>query len=207
MQGSRAKSQPQTPETGGPVDRLPPPEETCGACWLREPNAKDVKDISAWLSDPQVNRWFDFGQGRQTLPELAVRLMMQGGRHRLRAFGPAGCDAASGLAAVSDVSHAFGIGSFWVLRDSRRPACRDMTFFACRRLLQEAFTDDGLHCVTAWAVDCNVRSQRLLGRIGFRLIGLQRDCHVMMGARLGRVLYDLLPEDLASACSCRAGAP
>ncbi|MFL6643392.1 N-acetyltransferase [Paraburkholderia fungorum] len=169
-----------------------------GSCWLREPDSDDVNDIAAWLADQHINQWFDFGQGRQTLSVPAVRFMIQGGRHRIRMFGPAGHEAASGLVAASDLAHAFGTGSFWVLRDSRRPACRDMTFTASTRLLREAFEADRLHCITAWAVECNVRSRHLLERIGFRLVGLQRDCHVMHGSRYGRVHYDLLPADLAA---------
>ncbi|WP_421073654.1 GNAT family N-acetyltransferase [Paraburkholderia sp. A2WS-5] len=166
------------------------------ACWLREPDANDIDDIVAWLAEPDINQWFDFGEGRQTLSLLAIRLMMQSGRHRLRMFGLAGHDVASGLVAVSDLSHAFGNGSFWVLRDARRPVFSDMTLLASRQILRNAFEADRLSCVTAWAVDCNVRSHRLLQRIGFRTIGLQRNCHVMHGSRYGRVLYDLLPEDI-----------
>lgn len=169
-----------------------------GSYWLREPDCNDVNDIAAWLAEPDIGRWFDFGQGRQTLPVLAVQFMMQSGRHRLRVFGPTGHRVASGLVAVSDLTHAFGTGSFWVLRDGRRPACRDMTLLASTEILREAFETSRLHCITAWAVDCNVRSRRLLERIGFRLIGLQRDCHVMHGSQFGRVLYDLLPADLAT---------
>lgn len=175
-----------------------------GSCWLREPNCHDVNDIAAWLGDPDINRWFDFGQGRQTLPVLAVQLMMQSGRHRLRVFGPTGHKLASGLVAVTDLTHAFGTGSFWVLRDSRRPACREMTLLASTAILRDAFETGRLHCITAWAVDRNVRSRRLLERIGFRLIGLQRDCHIMRGSRFGRVLYDLLPEDLVDAIDFQA---
>lgn len=177
------------------------------SCWLREPDGNDVNDIAAWFADPDINRWFDFGQGRQTLPVLAVQLMMHSGRHRLRVFGPTGHRLASGLVAVSDLKHGFGTGSFWVLRDSRRPACKDMTFIASATLLREAFETDRLPCITAWAVDCNIRSRRLLERIGFRLIGLQRDCHVMQGTRFGRVLYDLLPGDLSSSLRSTAGGP
>jgi RimJ/RimL family protein N-acetyltransferase len=46
-----------------------------------------------------------------------------------------------------------------------------------------------------------VRSQRLLERIGFRRIGLQRACHLMGGEFFGRILYDLTPEDLAGKVS------
>ncbi|MDN8068937.1 MULTISPECIES: GNAT family N-acetyltransferase [Burkholderia cepacia complex] len=181
--------------------------EATVSCWLREPDGNDVNDIAAWLADPGINQWFDFGQGRQTLPVLAVQLMMQGDRHRLRVFGATGNPLASGLVAVSDLTHAFGTGSFWVLRDSRRPACRDMTLLASTAILREAFDTGGMHCVTAWAVECNVRSRRLLERIGFRLIGMQRDCHVMQGSRFGRVLYDLLPGDLSNGFHSTAGGP
>ncbi|AJW99043.1 GNAT family protein [Burkholderia gladioli pv. gladioli] len=176
-----------------------------GSCWLREPGSNDVNDIAAWLTEPDINQWFDFGQGRQTLPVLAVQLMVQSARHRLRVFGPAGHEAPSGVVAVSDLTHAFGTGSFWVLRDSRRPTCPDMTFVASVRLLHEVLETDRLHCITAWAADCNARSRRLLERIGFHLIGLQRDCHVMRGWRFGRVLYDLLPGDLANDCGSAEG--
>jgi RimJ/RimL family protein N-acetyltransferase len=191
---SQGQAQAPTQQT----DRRRQTSETSGSCWLREPDSNDVNDIATWLTEPDINQWFDFGQGRQTLPVLALQLMMQSGRHRLRMFGPAGHEVASGLVAISDLAHAFGAASFWVLRDSRRPACSDMTFAASTMLVREAFATDRLHCITAWAVDCNVRSRRLLERIGFRPVGLQRDCHVMRGSRFGRVLYDLLPADLAN---------
>ncbi|SEA60693.1 GNAT family N-acetyltransferase [Paraburkholderia sartisoli] len=191
-------SQDQTPEPAHQTDRSIEANGETSSCWLREPGSRDVIDIAAWLAEPAINQWFDFGQGRQALPALAVQLMLQSARHRLRVFGPTGHDAASGLVAVSDLTHAFGTGSFWVLRDSRRPACTDMTFLASRQVLRDAFESDRLHCITAWAVDGNARSRRLLERIGFRPVGLQRDCHVMLGSRCDRVLYDLLPDDLAS---------
>jgi hypothetical protein len=175
-----------------------PASEVPGGWWLREPDRDDVDDIAAWLAEPAINQWFDFGQGRQTLPALAVQLMLQRGRHRLRVFGPAGHHAASGIVAVTDMSHAFGTGSFWVLRDSHRPTCSDMTLLASRQVLADASRFERLRCITAWAVDCNVRSRHLLERLGFRPVGTQRDCHVMHGSRFARVLYDLLPGELAS---------
>lgn len=173
-----------------------PCEPARTGCWLREPEDDDVQDIVAWLARPGIHSWFDFGEGRQTLPALALQAMLQGRRHRIRVFGPDGHRAASGLVAVSDVTHRFSTGSFWVLRDSLRPACRDMTYQASTRILQQAFACDRLASITAWAVLCNLRSRRLLKRIGFRAIGMQRDCHVIQGTRTGRMLYDLLPHEL-----------
>ncbi|WP_199542496.1 GNAT family N-acetyltransferase [Paraburkholderia kururiensis] len=167
--------------------------------WLREPGPDDVNDIVTWLTRPVANQWFDFGLGRQDLPSLAVHAMLQSGRHRMRVFGPAGYRAPSGLVAVSDVTHRFATGSFWVLRDRSRPTCANMTRNAARHLLQQTFDHDGMRCITAWAVECNVPSHRLLAHLGFRLIGLQRDCHLIEGTRVGRLLYDLLPGELTMA--------
>ena len=88
------------------------------------------------------------------------------------------------------------VSAFWVLRDPTRAACANMTLVASRQVLREGFERDQLHCIGAWAAQSNIRSQRLLARLGFRLIGLQRDCHVVDGQRMGR-LFDLLPHDLS----------
>jgi RimJ/RimL family protein N-acetyltransferase len=156
-----------------------------------------MRDIADWLVRPAIAQWFDFGLGRQSLSLLAVQAMAQSDRHRLRVFGVRGTDRPSGLVAISDVTHRFGLGSFWVLRDSTRAACANMTLAASRQVLREGFECDQLHCIGAWAAQRNIRSQCLLARLGFRLIGLQRDCHVIDGQRMGRLLYDLLPQDLS----------
>ncbi|QTO23289.1 GNAT family N-acetyltransferase [Burkholderia seminalis] len=187
-----------------PTDGTPQPSmdnaashATSSTFWLHEPGLNDIDDIAAWLAQPTISRWFDFGLGRQTLPALAVQAMVHSRQHRIRVFGSVGNTVPSGIVAVSDVTHRFATGSFWILRDRLRPTCVDMAFNAATYLLHEAFVRDRLRCITAWAVDCNVPSQRLLARLGFRLIGQQRECHLVDGMRVGRLLYDLLPDDLA----------
>lgn len=191
-----------------PTDGTPQPSmdnaashATFSTFWLREPGLNDIDDIVAWLAQPTISRWFDFGLGRQTLPALAVQAMVHSRQHRIRVFGSVGYTVPSGIVAVSDVTHRFATGSFWILRDRLRPTCVNMAFNAATYLLHEAFVLDRLRCITAWAVDCNVPSQRLLARLGFRLIGQQRDCHLVDAMRVGRLLYDLLPDDLALPCA------
>lgn len=191
-----------------PTDGTPQPSmdnaashATSSTFWLREPGLNDIDDIVAWLAQPTISRWFDFGLGRQTLPALAMQAMVHSRQHRIRVFGSVGYTVPSGIVAVSDVTHRFATGSFWILRDRLRPTCVNMAFNAATYLLHEAFVRDRLRCITAWAVDCNVPSQRLLVRLGFRLIGQQRDCHLVDGMRVGRLLYDLLPNDLALPCA------
>ncbi len=191
-----------------PTDGTPQPSmdnaashATSSTFWLREPGLNDIDDIVAWLAQPTISRWFDFGLGRQTLPALAMQAMVHSRQHRIRVFGSVGYTVPSGIVAVSDVTHRFATGSFWILRDRLRPTCVNLAFNAATYLLHEAFVRDRLRCITAWAVDCNVPSQRLLVRLGFRLIGQQRDCHLVDGMRVGRLLYDLLPNDLALPCA------
>ncbi|RQT62246.1 N-acetyltransferase [Burkholderia cepacia] len=191
-----------------PTDGTPQPSmdnaashATSSTFWLREPGLNDIDDIVAWLAQPTISRWFDFGLGRQTLPALAMQAMVHSRQHRIRVFGSVGYTVPSGIVAVSDVTHRFATGSFWILRDRLRPTCVNLAFNAATYLLHEAFVRDRLRCITAWAVDCNVPSQRLLVRLGFRLIGQQRDCHLVDGMCVGRLLYDLLPNDLALPCA------
>jgi RimJ/RimL family protein N-acetyltransferase len=166
------------------------------ACWLREPQREDMDTIEAWFAQPTINQWFDFGLGRQQLSALALHLMLHSNRHRILMFGCAGHEMASGLVAVSDIPHAFGTGSFWVLRDASRPAYSGMTCDASTRILHDTFKRYEMHCITAWAVQNNVRSRRLLERIGFRRIGMQRACHRIGDKLRARVLYDLTAADL-----------
>ncbi|WP_118181145.1 GNAT family N-acetyltransferase [Paraburkholderia phosphatilytica] len=167
-----------------------------GHCWLREPAGDDLVAIEAWFANPAANQWFDFGQGRQSLPMHALRAMLLGGRHYLRVFGEAPRAEACGLVAVNDVTHPFASGSFWVLRDPLCHARPGITCDASVCILREVFKQYGLRSVSAWAVECNVRSQRLLTRVGFRRIGLQRYCHRLDGQYVGRILYDLVPAEL-----------
>jgi len=163
---------------------------------MREANSEDVREIAMWLACPEISQWFDFGLGRQALSTLAVQAMVQSDRNRIRVFGAVGTTLPSGVVAIGDVTHRFGLGSFWVLRDHRRAACPHMTLDASKRMLRDGFEIDRLHCIGAWVVQDNIRSQRLLARLGFCQIGLQRNCHLVGGQRVGRLLYDLLPENL-----------
>jgi RimJ/RimL family protein N-acetyltransferase len=171
------------------------------AYWVRSPDRQDVDLIEAWFAQPRINQWFDFGLGRQQLSALALQLMLLSDRHHILMFGCAGHETASGLVAVSDITHTFGTGSFWVLRDASRPVYAGITYDASLRIIHDTFKRYEMRCITAWAVQNNVRSQRLLKRIGFRRIGIQRACHLIGGQLRGRVLYDLTPADLLCKAS------
>ena len=59
------------------------------------------------------------------------------------------------------------------------------------------FHELDLRAIHAWAVDGNEASVRILESIGFRRIGRQRQCHAIEGKRRDRLLFDIVPSDLA----------
>jgi RimJ/RimL family protein N-acetyltransferase len=65
---------------------------------------------------------------------------------------------------------------------------------AASKLLTLAFRDLGLHSVNTWVVDRNP-SQRSVERIGFKLVGRQRQCHFLDGKPYDRLLFDLLASE------------
>jgi RimJ/RimL family protein N-acetyltransferase len=56
------------------------------------------------------------------------------------------------------------------------------------------FRDLGLHTVNTWVVEHNP-SLRIIERLGFRLIGRQRQSHCIDGRAYDRLLFDLLASE------------
>jgi RimJ/RimL family protein N-acetyltransferase len=63
------------------------------------------------------------------------------------------------------------------------------------RLLSIGFSALGLGAVSAWVVDGNTPSLRILERNSFKFIGRQRMCHVLGGAPRDRLLFDLIASE------------
>ena len=162
---------------------------------LLPPDAAALRRVAGWLADGANARWLDFGHGVHALTLPALTLMVKRPGHVLRIFTPDDTDEAAGLVAFSDVAHDVGTATLWYVLGAKEHAGQGLTTRAVSRLLTTGFADLGLVAVTAWAVDGNVRSVRVLERNGFRLVGRQRRCHVMEGRRHDRLLYDLLAEE------------
>lgn len=159
---------------------------------LRRPRPEDLKAVSAWMEDPAVHRWFDFGQGRQQVSATALSIMARSPNYCMRIFSEPDRDDAGGVVVLSEVLHPFESAHFWVIRQPHRPARPGLTAAATRALLQTGFGRLGRRTVNAWVVESNERSLRLLDRVGFERIGLQRECHRVDGQLQGRVHLELL---------------
>lgn len=159
-------------------------------------DATTLPVVAEWLGREDVYRWLDFGLGVQRITLPALKLMAQRDIHCLRVHTAEEEDAPPiGIIGMSNISKAFRTATIWAVLGERSHGGRGHTYRATARLLTYAFRDMGLASVNAWAVESNVASQRILRRLGFRVVGRQRQCHCMDGRLLDRILYDLLPSE------------
>jgi RimJ/RimL family protein N-acetyltransferase len=158
---------------------------------LRALETADIPLVAEWLNREENYRWLDFGGGLQALSAAALRVMNQRDVHRLRLFalddgGPLG------IVALSNINMPSRSATLWYVLGNKAFEGRGHTKQAARKMLKEGFGELGLHSVNAWVVETNQASIRILERIGFRLLGMQRECHLLDGVLRDRLLYDLL---------------
>jgi hypothetical protein len=150
--------------------------------------------VAEWRGREDDYKWLEFGEGVGALSALSLKLMTQRDRHVLRLFTPDDSDLPIGLVALSDVRLLWKTaGSVWTVLGRKRfggYACR-----AVSMLLTFGFRELGLEAVSAWTVEHNHASRRILEQLGFRYIGRQRRRHWMDGRPYDRLLYDLLASE------------
>lgn len=160
---------------------------------LRPFEAADAPTVAAWLADPAVHQWMDFGAGVQSPGELALRAMGQREIHLMRVLEVEG--RAVGIVALSDIDTTFKTANLWFALGDRELAGRGHTTRGVAEILTEGFERLGLESVGAWTVDGNRASQRVLEKNSFRSVGTRRRCHRIGSGWHDRLLYDLLAEE------------
>src|SRR5690349_5099906 len=120
--------------------------------------------------------------------------MAQRESHFLRVYTARGGDVPIGVVGLNNVDRTSRTGTLWGVAGEKSFRSRGYAGFASSKLLTLAFRDLGLHSVNTWVVDCNP-SLRSVERIGFRLVGRQRQCHFIDGYPHDRLLFDLLASE------------
>jgi RimJ/RimL family protein N-acetyltransferase len=144
-----------------------------------------------WLGREENYKWLDFGEGAHALSVMSLRIMTQRDLHVLRVFTPDDSDLPIGLVALSDIRRqSKTAGSVWMVLGRKRYA--GYAARAVSQLLTLGFDELGLEAVSAWAVETNVASRRVLEQLRFRYVGRQRRWHWIDGRPYDRLLYDLL---------------
>jgi len=154
-----------------------------------------IEQAAGWLAEKRNRQWLDSGSGGQQLGPVALKVMSRGDGHILRAFTSDETGEAIGLVALSSVNRDFRSALLWALLGDRRYAAKGYVFRATSAMLTLGFAEYGLECISAWAVECNHASLRILKKLNFKPIGRQRDCHYIDGHPFDRLLFELQSSD------------
>jgi RimJ/RimL family protein N-acetyltransferase len=147
--------------------------------------------VTDWLTQKENYQWLDFGNGRQVITPALLKIMAQRDTHFMRAYTSDRDDAPIGIVGLNSVDRSFKTATFWGASGEKSFRNRGYSTLASSRLMTLAFRDLGLRAVNTWAVEHNP-SLRTIERLGFRLIGRQRQCHYIDGRPHDRLLFDLL---------------
>lgn len=154
----------------------------------------DFELAASWLRRTENNQWLDFGNGRRNITPAVLRIMAQRDTHFMRLYGMAGDDGPIGIVALNNVDRGMRTGTLWAVAGEKSFRNRGWAQVATSHFLTLAFRELALHSVNTWTVEHNP-SQRGLARLGFRLIGRQRQCHFIDGRPYDRLLFDLLASE------------
>jgi RimJ/RimL family protein N-acetyltransferase len=102
-----------------------------------------------------------------------------------------------GVVGLSDIHPRFRTALLWYALGQPRFAGRGLTGRAAAEVVRLGFHELELAAIQAWAVEGNEASLRILERIGFRAVGRQRRCHLIDGQLRDRLLFDIVPRELA----------
>ena len=151
-----------------------------------------------WLADAGNRQWLQFGDSTRPIPAASLKVMTQRPAHCMRLF-TSETGTPIGIVALGDIHPVFRTATIWIVLGDKRLAGQHYGRRAMGRCLRLGFGELGLRSVTTWVVDSNVASRRMVDAVGFRLIGRQRQCHVIDGQMHDRLLFDLLPGELREA--------
>jgi len=150
--------------------------------------------VAGWLQQPENFQWLDFGNGRQRVTATLLKVMSQRESHFLRLYTARGGNVPIGVVGLNNVDRVARTGTLWGAAGDKSFRNRGFGGFAASKLVGLAFRELGLHSVNTWVVEGNP-SLRIVQRIGFRLVGRQRQCHNIDGRLHDRLLFDVLASE------------
>ena len=99
-----------------------------------------------------------------------------------------------GIVGLTNVDRIFRTARIWVVVGDKSFGARGHATRAASKLLTYAFRELNLRVVNTWIVEHNP-SRRIAERLGFALVGRQRQCHVIDGRAYDRLWFDILASE------------
>lgn len=154
-----------------------------------------IELVARWLGEKRNYQWLDFGNGRQVLTPVSLKIMTQKDTHCFRVFTSDGEDLPIGIVGLSNIDRNFKTATLWIVLGNKRYAAQGYPVCASSALLTLGFRELGLHAVNAWTVERNLPVIQGLERLHFRMIGRQRQCHYIDGRPYDRIWFDILASE------------
>jgi RimJ/RimL family protein N-acetyltransferase len=145
---------------------------------LRPLESADISLVAGWLSQTENYQWLDFGNNIHMLPPALLNLMSQNEKHCLRLYSVTGREHPIGLVALTNIDKHFKTALLWYVLGDKTVARQGQTREAVSKLLGTGFKELGLRSISAWAVEANHPSIRVLEKNGVHYIGRQPSCHM-----------------------------
>lgn len=150
--------------------------------------------VADWLSLKENYQWLEFGDGRQLVGAEWLKIAVQRGTLVMRVFTADDDVTPIGVVALGNINRHFQTANFWVVLGDKSYAREGYASRATSRMLTVGFSELGLRSIHTWVVDYNP-SVHVALRVRFKLIGRQRQCHVIDGHAYDRLWFDMLPAE------------
>ncbi len=150
--------------------------------------------VAGWLSDPATNRWLNSDwRGKEASPRL-VAMAIRNPRIKMYLVNCGG--TACGLISLYDIDESDRTASLWYFLGEKQFANRGVITEALHQLTALAFSGLGLASLSAWTMEDNAPSQKVLQKAGFLPAGRFRKSSISDGRLVDRLWFDLIGDQV-----------
>lgn len=156
---------------------------------LRDVQQADIPLLKPWFTDKENAKFLDTFFQNESIGDvqLALFLMRRGKRTFLIL-----CDGIPvGVMGLTNIDEINRSAEIWSLLGEKTYRKKGIITIGHVLTLKKAFQEFGLHSVHAWVADGNFLN-RMCEKLGMKMIGRQRECHLLEGVFKDRFLFDIL---------------
>lgn len=160
---------------------------------LRKAVPEDFAQIAQWLSNREINCWLSSEWRNRDVTPSTIAILARNPRNAvyLMLHNEKPC----GMVALSEIDTTDKTANLWYLLGDSSLKGKGITTEAIRQFVRLAFNEFPLHALSAWAMENNVASQRVLAKAGFKTVGRLRQSATFQEQPIDRIFFDLLPSD------------
>jgi len=160
---------------------------------LREMIQDDIPIIKPWLIDKDNAKWLDSFFQNDQLSDIQLAFFLI--RKDKKTYMIMCNDVPVGVVGLTEIEEVNRSAGIWALVGDRNYRRKGVFLVAMILILKKAFFEFDLHSVNSWAPEEHF-TPMALKRVGFKTIGIKRECYMMDGQLKNLILIDILKNDL-----------